>query len=152
MRESIPAEGFFRITHTYNTGSAFGLFQGQNTPLIVASLVGVTVLLLIYHSQRQPTTLLRLSLGLQLGGAIGNLLDRILWGRVTDFFDVGPGRFSNVADSAIVTGLVLLGWVFVMGGTPRSREAGSACCAARRRPRAPGVNCPSILTVPGLRR
>ena len=115
LRESIPAEGFFRITHTYNTGSAFGLFQGHNSPLIFASLVGITVLVLIYHSQRRPTPLLRLSLGLQLGGAIGNLLDRVLWGRVTDFLDVGPWPVFNLADASIVTGLVLLAWIFLVG-------------------------------------
>lgn len=122
LRESIPAEGFFRITHTYNTGSAFGLFQGQNSPLILASLIGVTVLVLIYYSQRRPTLLLRLSLGLQLGGAAGNLLDRVLLGRVTDFLDVGAWPIFNVADASIVTGLVLLGWIFVTGGREPKRE------------------------------
>ena len=122
LRESIPAEGFFRISHTYNTGSAFGLFQGQNSPLILASLIGVTVLVLIYYSQRRPTLLLRLSLGLQLGGASGNLLDRVLLGRVTDFLDVGAWPIFNVADASIVTGLVLLGWIFVTGGREAKRE------------------------------
>ena len=102
LHESIPPGGFFRITHTYNTGSAFGLFQDQNAPLILASLVGVTVLILIYYSQRRPTTLFRLSLGLQLGGAVGNVLDRVLWGHVTDFLDVGPWPVFNVADASIV--------------------------------------------------
>ena len=122
LRESIPADGFFRISHTYNTGSAFGLFQGQNSPLILASLIGVTVLVLIYYSQRRPTLLLRLSLGLQLGGAAGNLLDRVLLGRVTDFLDVGAWPIFNVADASIVTGLVLLGWIFVTGGREPKRE------------------------------
>ena len=115
LRESIPHEGFFRITHTYNTGSAFGLFQNQNSPLILASLVGVTVLILIYYSQRRPTTLLRLSLGLQMGGAVGNLLDRVLLGHVIDFLDVGAWPVFNVADASIVTGLALLGWIFLVG-------------------------------------
>ena len=77
FRESFPDTGFVRITHTFNTGSAFGLFQDQNTPLILVSVIGITVLLLIYRSQRIPTGLLRLSLGLQMGGAVGNLLDRL---------------------------------------------------------------------------
>lgn len=115
LRASIPQEGFFRITHTYNTGSAFGLFQDQNAPLIIASLIGVTVLVLIYYSQRQPTTMLRLSLGLQMGGALGNLLDRVLLGHVIDFADVGPWPVFNVADASIVTGLVLLGWIYLIG-------------------------------------
>ena len=115
LRESFPDEGFFRITHTYNTGSAFGLFQGQNSPLILASVIGVGVLVLIYYTQQRPTTLLRLSLGLQMGGAVGNLLDRVLRGRVTDFLDVGAWPVFNVADASIVTGLVLLGWIFLVG-------------------------------------
>ena len=118
--ESVPREGFFRITHTYNTGSAFGLFQNQNSPLIVASLVGVTVLVLIYYSQPRPTTLLRLSLGLQMGGAVGNLLDRVLLGHVIDFADVGAWPVFNVADASIVTGLVLLGWIFLLGDRPQA--------------------------------
>ena len=135
LRDSIPQEGFFRITHTYNTGSAFGLFQDQNAPLIIASLVGVTVLVLIYYSQRQPTTLLRLSLGLQMGGAVGNLLDRVLLGHVIDFADVGPWPVFNVADSSIVTGLILLGWIYLIGDR---RQAASPL--AGRDPGAPAVS------------
>ncbi len=113
LRESFPATGFLRITHTFNTGSAFGLFQDQNTPLILVSLVGITVLVIIYRSQRLPSGLLRLSLGLQMGGAVGNLLDRVRLGHVTDWVDVGPWPVFNVADASIVTGLVLLAWLFI---------------------------------------
>ena len=112
--ESVPREGFLRLSHTHNTGSAFGLFQGQNTPLIVVALIGIAILVLIYHSQRQPSILLRLSIGLQLGGALGNLADRLLLGYVIDFFDVGPWPVFNVADSSIVIGLVLLAWLFLV--------------------------------------
>ena len=148
FRESFPEAGFLRITHTHNTGSAFGLFQGQNVPLILVAIVGITILLLIYRSQRQPSNLLRFSLGLQLGGAAGNLLDRVLLGHVTDFLDVGPWPVFNLADSSIVVGLVLLAWLFmkpqrrmgrtaaveaVLGGVPNrisspeaDEEAGSA--------------------------
>ena len=114
MGESFPREGFLRITHTFNTGSIFGLFQGQNTPLILVSFVGVAVLILLYRMQRYPTGLLRLSLGLQLGGAFGNLVDRVRLGHVTDWADVGPWPVFNVADASIVTGLVLLAWLFIM--------------------------------------
>ena len=113
FREAYPAEGFFRIIHSHNTGSAFGIFQDQNGPLILVSLIGITVLALIYHSQRKPTNLLRLSLGLQVGGAAGNLLDRVLLGHVIDFIDVGTWPIFNLADSSIVVGLVLLAWLFL---------------------------------------
>ena len=118
--ESFPAEGFFRLTHTFNTGSAFGLFQGQNTPLVVVAVVGIVILGLIYRSQRPPGNLLRLSLGLQVGGAVGNLTDRLLFGHVTDFLDVGAWPIFNLADSSIVVGLVLLAWVFLKPGRRRA--------------------------------
>ena len=127
LRESFPATGFLRITHTFNTGSAFGLFQDQNTPLILVSLVGITVLVIIYRSQRLPSGLLRLSLGLQLGGAVGNLLDRVRLGHVTDWVDVGPWPVFNVADASIVAGLVLLAWLFIGAERSSSRQqAGSS--------------------------
>ena len=66
FHSSWPRDGFFRITHTHNTGSAFGLFQDQNTPLIFASLVGVVVLVLIYRNQERLGPMLRLSIGLML--------------------------------------------------------------------------------------
>ena len=123
LYQSFPAEGFFRITHTFNTGSIFGIFQGQNTAFILVSFVGVAVLILLYRSQRFPTALLRLSLGLQLGGAFGNLLDRVRLGHVTDWVDVGPWPVFNVADACIVTGLVLLAWMFIMSERARPDPA-----------------------------
>ena len=111
---SWPATGFFRFTHVHNTGSAFGLFQDQNLPLLFVSLVGVIVLAYIYQSQERPTRLLRFSIALMLGGALGNLIDRIHQGHVTDFIDVGPWPVFNLADSAIVVGLVMMGWLLVM--------------------------------------
>ena len=114
FRESFPADGLFRFTHTHNTGSAFGIFQDQNTPLIVVSILGVGILIMIYRSQRVPSSLLRLSLGLQIGGAVGNLLDRLRLGHVTDFMDVGAWPVFNVADAAIITGLVILAYIFLI--------------------------------------
>ena len=125
FQESFPKEGFFRITNTFNTGSAFGLFQDQNLPLILASFVGITILVFIYRGQRRPSNLLRLSLGLQLGGAAGNLLDRLRMGHVTDFVDVGPWPIFNVADSTIVVGLIMLAWIFLMADTSKKQGAGS---------------------------
>ena len=122
FREAYPAEGFFRIIHSHNTGSAFGIFRDQNGPLILVALVGMTALALIYQRQRRPTMLLRLSLGLQIGGAAGNLLDRVLLGHVIDFIDVGRWPVFNLADSSIVGGLVLLAWLFL--GPERFRMAG----------------------------
>ena len=120
-RYSWPATGFFRFTHVHNTGSAFGLFQDQNLPLLIVSIIGLLVLTYIYQSQERPTLLLRVSIALMMGGAMGNLVDRIHQGHVTDFIDVGPWPVFNIADSAIVVGLMVMGWVLVMR---RENESG----------------------------
>ena len=125
---SYPGTGFFRFTHAENTGSAFGLFQGHNTPLIVISFVGIFVLAMVYQSQPRATNLLRLSLGLQIGGALGNLVDRFRLGAVTDFIDVGPWPIFNLADSSIICGLLLLGWIILK---PGRRAATPATAVAR---------------------
>ena len=124
--QSIPYEGFFRIIHVYNSGAAFGLFQDLTIPLIIASLVGIGVLLLVYRNSSNPSLLLRLSLGLQVGGAGGNLLDRVRLGHVTDFFDVGSWPVFNVADASIVVGIVMLAWVLLRGDFGRGNRNGAA--------------------------
>lgn len=142
---SYPATGFFRFTHAENTGSAFGILQGFNTPLIFVSFVGIAVLALIYHSQERPGNLLRLSLALQFGGAVGNLLDRFRLGAVTDFIDIGIWPIFNLADASIVSGLALLGWVLLRPGGGREASPESEANAepsrnyqARRRGRCAG--------------
>ena len=110
--QSIPETGFFRFTYVTNTGSAFGLFPNQTFFLIIASFLGIGILLVFYHIHRVSSPILRISLGLQLGGAIGNLMDRLRLGYVVDFIDVGAWPVFNLADSAIVVGLV--GLVFTM--------------------------------------
>ena len=125
-RASFPDVGFLRFTHTHNTGSAFGIFQGQNLPLIFVSFIGIAVLLAIYFSQPRPGNLLRFSLGLMMGGAVGNLVDRLHQGWVTDFIDIGPWPVFNLADASIVTGLVVMGWIFLRPapkGVPGSKAA-----------------------------
>ena len=112
--QSWPCCGFFRFTHVHNTGSAFGLFQDQNLILLAVSLVGIVALALIYGAQERPGWRMRASIALMLGGAAGNLVDRIVLGHVTDFIDIGPWPVFNLADSAIVTGLVLLGWLTLL--------------------------------------
>ncbi|MFH1559843.1 MAG: signal peptidase II [Chloroflexota bacterium] len=109
--QSVPDSGLFRFTYVTNTGSAFGLFPNQTTFLILASFVGIGVLLVFYRTHPINSTILHMSLGLQLGGAIGNLVDRVRLGYVVDFIDVGAWPVFNLADSAIVVGLVGLMWV-----------------------------------------
>jgi len=132
LHESVPDDGFFRFTYTTNTGAVFGVFSDQTFIMTIASFVGVGILLYFYHSHSGSERLVRLSLGLLLGGAIGNLVDRIWLGKVTDFIDVGPWPIFNLADSAIVTGIAILVVVFLFekekpavvkeGGQPSSTE------------------------------
>lgn len=108
LRESWPDTGFLRITHGANTGTAFGLLPDQTTLLIVASFFAIGFLYYFYRTQALSSRLLRLAIGLQLGGAIGNLIDRVRLGAVVDFIDVGPWPIFNLADSAIVSGIAIL--------------------------------------------
>ncbi|PZC49814.1 MAG: signal peptidase II [Chloroflexi bacterium] len=108
---SFPTDGFFRITHVSNTGSAFGFFPNQTLFLLIASVIGIGVLLLFFRKQAGRDWLIRTSLGLQLGGATGNLVDRITMGKVTDFLDVGPWPVFNLADVSIVSGIIILAWL-----------------------------------------
>ncbi len=111
LGQSIPEQGFLRITYTYNTGALFGLFPNQTFVLTLASFVGIIFLFFYYRIHPFPSILMRLSLGMQLGGAIGNLIDRVRLGHVTDFIDVGPWPVFNLADSSIVVGLFIIGFV-----------------------------------------
>ena len=111
--QSIPQQGIFRLTHVTNSGSAFGLFTGHTTLLTFGSVVGIIVLILFHKSHNIRTKFVYLCLGLQIGGAIGNLLDRLLLGYVVDFIDVGMWPVFNVADSSIVVGLLGLGWSLI---------------------------------------
>ena len=115
LYDSWPEEGFLRIVHGLNTGSAFGLFSGFTNLLIIASIVGIGVVL--YYFQRQEITVIwyRLSIGLIVGGALGNLVDRLKDGAVVDFISVGWWPAFNVADSSISVGMVLLILTLLLG-------------------------------------
>ena len=106
--ESWPEEGFLRLTHGTNTGSAFGLFQDQTLILTIASVVAIGLVFLFYRNEAGSTWLSWLTSGLILGGAFGNLIDRVVAGKVTDFIDVGPWPIFNIADSSIVVGITVL--------------------------------------------
>ena len=109
--------GFFNIVHSQNRGVAFGLFNdgASNWSTGLLSLFSLAAVLVIGALLWNPSRLDRLSLAglsLILGGAAGNLFDRAVWGRVTDFLEFYVGEYHwptfNVADSAIVIGSGLL--------------------------------------------
>lgn len=101
---------FFDITHWLNTGAAFGLFpQLSGIFTIVAFAVSLGIVW-YYRGLTGNDWLVRVSLGLQLGGALGNLVDRLRYGYVVDFIHFHFFPVFNVADSAIVCGVALLMW------------------------------------------
>jgi signal peptidase II len=109
----------FRFTHVSNTGAAFGLFpSGSSLFMIVAIIVSIVI---VIYNQLLPAgnRMYRLALGLQLGGALGNLISRIRLGHVTDFFDFGPWPVFNIADLSVVSGVIVL--AFLMLSEERQR-------------------------------
>jgi signal peptidase II len=103
---------YVRIVHAQNTGAAFGLLPERTTLLSVLSVIAVLAIVYYYRQIASNSSLVSATLGMQLGGAFGNLLDRVTQGYVVDFVDVGVGdiRFwaFNVADSSIVIGIFLV--------------------------------------------
>ena len=113
--ESLPETGLFRLTHVQNTGASFGLFPDQSFALTIVAIVGIIVLLafVLLFSHRTPfsdSRLVKPALGLVLGGTVGNLIDRLRLGYITDFIDIGIWPTFNVADSAIVVGVILFAY------------------------------------------
>jgi signal peptidase II len=110
----IPAlKGRLDIHYVTNTGAAFGLFQNGGLFFVIVAVVVSLIILLYYRHLADGQWLIRLSLGLQLGGAVGNLIDRIRLGHVIDFIDVHFWPVFNVADSAIVVGVFLLAFLLL---------------------------------------
>ncbi len=117
----IPAlAGVLAITHVTNTGVAFGLFKEAGTFFIFVAVVVISVIVLFLRQLPREQWLVRLALGLQLGGACGNLLDRLRLGYVVDFIDFKIWPVFNIADSAIVVGVALLTISMWREGRPAS--------------------------------
>ncbi len=106
--ESWPDDGFVRATYARNTGTAFGLFSDQGFALTIISLVAVAGMIYFFRGTALKSWPMRLSIGIMLGGAFGNLLDRIRLGFVVDFIDIGSWPIFNLADSFITMGIAIL--------------------------------------------
>jgi signal peptidase II len=102
--------GLVRITYVENRGAAFGLLQNQTLFFIVVGIVVIGGFLFGQKYIPAHRTSLALCFGMQLGGAAGNLLDRIRYGHVFDFVDLTWWPVFNVADSAIVLGVIILAY------------------------------------------
>jgi signal peptidase II len=97
-----------RLTHVENSGAAFGILQGGGGFLIVTSVVAIVAVAAFLWWAPPQARLFSVALSLILGGAIGNLIDRLARGTVTDFVDPTHYPAFNVADSSIVIGVVIL--------------------------------------------
>ena len=110
----VPAlERWFSFTMVTNRGAAFGLFQGLGPLFMVVALVVVVVIAVYYWYMPAGYFLVKLSLGLQLGGALGNLLDRLRLGYVIDFIDFKVWPVFNLADVSIVLGVGILAYALL---------------------------------------
>lgn len=113
LYQTIPLwEGVFHITSHRNRGAAFGILQNQQWLFIVVTVVVVVGILFYLNRLNGDQPLLSWSLALILGGAVGNLIDRVRLGEVVDFLDFQWIRYPifNVADSAIVIGVGIMLW------------------------------------------
>lgn len=120
----------FRFTHVRNTGAAFGIFpEGGSVFLVVALLVSAAIVY-FYRELPRGAWLVRAALGLQLGGALGNAIDRVRLGYVVDFFHVPGFPVFNVADSCISVGVALLALVMLREEW-RARKAPDRAAPAR---------------------
>lgn len=110
--QSLPVvKGIIHFTLVHNRGAAFGILKGQTAFFIFSALLAV---ILIYQGLKgakpQGQALYKISLGLILAGAVGNLIDRLRFGYVIDFLDFRIWPVFNLADSAITVGAILLGY------------------------------------------
>ena len=111
LGQSLPViKGIFHITYVLNPGAAFGMLEHQRWIFIVVALLVVVLALVFYKHIQQESLITRIGAGLLLGGALGNLLDRIQSGLVVDFLDFRIWPVFNIADIAICGGAAMLIW------------------------------------------
>ncbi len=114
---------YARIVHWHNTGAAFGMFKDFGVVFtVLAILVAGAILYYFPHVPRQEWSL-RLAMGFQLGGAVGNLTDRLMVGQVTDFISIGSFPVFNVADASISIGVAVLILGMWLSGRRDSEQA-----------------------------
>jgi signal peptidase II len=127
-REPIALLGdFLRLTFTRNTGVAFGLLADLRLPLGWVSVLALVFVLWLALRSGTRDRVRATALGLILGGAVGNLIDRVRWGSVVDFVDLGIGSLRwpvfNLADSAITVGVLLWAGQILFRRAPHPEEA-----------------------------
>lgn len=110
--QAIAITPFFNIVRVWNTGVSFGMFASQRQPLILSAISTAIVIGLLIWLYRNHNKVISIALGLIIGGAVGNIIDRLRFGAVSDFLDFYIENYHwpafNVADSSIFIGVVLL--------------------------------------------
>ncbi|MES9956354.1 MAG: signal peptidase II [Sedimenticola sp.] len=132
LYEAVPVMPFFNLTLAYNEGAAFSFLSDQGgwqRWFFSGLALLISIILVIWISRlQQRERLIAISLSLIVGGAIGNLIDRLLYGHVIDFLDIYYGQWHwpafNIADSAITVGVVLMLLDAFRGEPEESRQAG----------------------------
>lgn len=119
--ESWPViTGIFHITYIQNAGAAFGILENKTWFFIAVAILLIGSVAYIYPKLPADKPLLRLGAGLLVGGAVGNLIDRVRLGSVVDFFDFRVWPVFNVADICIVCGVACL--IYVLVFTPETGQ------------------------------
>jgi len=113
---------YARIVHWNNTGAAFGIFPAGGAIFTVVAALVVAAIIYYYPQVPRDQIGVRIALPMQLGGALGNLIDRLSLGTVTDFVSVGPIPVFNVADASITIGVAVLVVVMWIEESRRRRE------------------------------
>lgn len=121
--ESIPLiGGVVHLTYTQNPGAAFGLFPERTSFFVIVTVAVIALLFLIYHRAGRHVPWLGFSVALQVGGALGNFVDRVRLGYVIDFVDLRCWPIFNLADTAIVIGVLLLAFILFGQGEASSKH------------------------------
>ncbi len=99
---------YARFVNWHNSGAAFGMFQNGNLVFTILAFIVIGAIIYYYPHVEMEDWTLKLAMGLQLGGAAGNLIDRLMAGKVTDFISIGVFPVFNIADSSITIGVIVL--------------------------------------------
>lgn len=104
-------EGIFHLTYLENRGAAFGILQGQRTFFLIATTIVVASIVFFMYKYKKMYKPMKIGLNFIVAGAIGNLIDRVRFGFVVDFFDFRIWPVFNIADSAVVIGAILVSYI-----------------------------------------
>lgn len=127
---------YARILYVSNTGAAFGMFKGMSGVFTVLAFIVSLVIIYYFPRVSERDWALRLAMEMQLAGAVGNLIDRLVIGHVTDFISVGNFPVFNIADSSITVGVVVL----ILSMWVQDQQQKKALAAAEPAEQAPGAS------------